>query len=112
MKTLLRIITVFFLFGALVSCSSTNDFTTMCGYFDDLEKELQTKELSPDQKFTFINDKVINNLAEGSAARESWNAIVGYVKVEGRYALFKSAAEATIKSDWHCDSMRVLLKDI
>jgi len=112
MKTLLRIITVFLLFGALASCSKTNDFTTMCGYFDALILELQAKELSPEQKFTFINDRVTKNLPVGSAAVESWNAIVGYVKVEGRYALFKDAAEATIKSDWQCDSMQALLKDI
>lgn len=112
MKILLRTITVFLFIGSLVSCDQADDFTMLCGYFDDLEKELQTKQLSSDQKFTFINDKVANNMPADSAARESWNAVIGFVQVEGRYTLFKNAAEATINDDWQCDSMQSLLKDI
>lgn len=112
MKFILRTMAVVLFIGSLASCDKTNDFTTMCGYFDVLEKDLLTNKLSSDQKFSFINDQVTKNFPTDSAARESWNAVLGFEPVEGRYALFKEAAEATLNNAWQCHSMQALLKDI
>jgi len=112
MKILLRYLALVLFIGSLVSCDTTNDFTMLCGYFDALEKDVLTKKLNSDQKFALINDQVTKNMSANSAARESWNAVLGFEPVEGRYALFKDAAEATLNNAWQCDSMQALLKDI
>ena len=112
MKIILRTIAVVLFIGTLVSCDKTNDFDVMCGYFDGLEKDLLTQKLTADQKFTIINEQVVKNLPTESSAQESWNAVLGFVPIEGRYALFKSAAEATLNKSGQCNSMQALLKDI
>ncbi len=108
MNILLRYISLVLVIGTLVSCDKTNDFNMLCGYFDLLEKDLLNKKLTSDQKFTFINDQVTKNMSSDSAARETWNAVIGYEPGEGRYVLFKEAAEATLNNAWQCDSMQVL----
>jgi len=98
---------------SLVSCdNTTNDFDLLCGYFDELEKLNSQQEMTADNKFNFINDLVSKNLTEDSAARISFNAIVGYAPANGRYALYKTTTEEELNKSWQCDSMKVLLQDL
>jgi len=100
-------------FVSLVSCeNTTSDFDLLCGYFDALGKHNSQQEMTADDKFKFINGLVSENLIEESAARISFNAIVGYVPVDGRYALYKSTTEEVLGKSWQCDSMEALLQDL
>ena len=96
----------------VAACSSTNDFDTVCSYFEQLEETARVKTLSSDEKFTFINELINKNMPTENPAKESWNAVVGYLPPEGRYAIYKDAAESTLERSWQCTSMETLLKDI
>jgi len=99
-----------FSFLALISCDNTNDFDQVCGYFDSLEEEIVNREMSSDDKFKFIYDHIIKNLSPDSPAKISFDAVIGYVPVEGRYALYIDAAESTLHKNWKCESMDTLLQ--
>ena len=96
----------------LSSCSQVNDFNLTCNYFDMLQTENKKNALNPKQKFLFIDKLVHKNLPSTSAARQTWEAIVGFVPAEGRYNLYKEAAEVTLNAKWQCSSMKILLKNI
>ena len=97
---------------SLFACDQRNDFDIVCSYFDTLEKEKNVVELTSLQKYNYINELISENLSAESDARESWDAIVGYVPAEGRYKMYKEAAEASIEKPWQCQSLQSLLKDI
>lgn len=96
----------------LSACDQRNDFDMVCGYFDMLEKEEKLADLTSLQKYNYINELISKNLSTESEARESWNAIVGYVPAEGRYSMYKEAAEASLEKPWQCESIQSILKDI
>lgn len=95
----------------LTSCGKVNDFDLVCGYFDKLDIKNNKKDLSPEKKYHFINNLVKKNISSNSPAVQSWNAVIAYLPSEGRYNLYKDAAEVTLKKTWQCTSMEKLLKD-
>jgi len=107
---LLKNTLLFVVLVTLTSCSKVNDFDLICGYFDKLVVENNKKELSPEQKYHFINSLVKENISSTSPAVESWNAIIAFLPAEGRYDLYKDAAEVTLNTPWQCSSMQYLLK--
>lgn len=107
---LLKNTLLFVALGTLTSCSKVNDFDLICGYFDKLVIENNKKKLSQEQKYHFINSLIKENISSASPAVESWNAVVGFLPAEGRYNLYKDAAEATLNTPWQCSSMRKSLK--
>ena len=109
MNILQRSLVLFISIIALTSCNKINDFDLLCGYFDNLTVENNKKEFSSEQKFQFINELVKKNISTNSPARESWQAVIGFLPAEGRYALYKEAAEVTLNKNWHCSSMQILL---
>jgi len=112
MNNIYRLILLSFFFISLISCENTNDFDLVCSYFDSLEKETIKDNMSSDKKFNYINDLISKNLSSDNPARESFNAVVGYVPAEGRYALYIDAAESTLNKSWQCESMNSLLQDL
>lgn len=105
---------LFIIFSSIVltACERLNEFDVICGYFDALDQKVKVGGVTSDQSFSFINELVSNNLSEDSTARESWVAVMGFEPVEGRYDLFKEAAEVTLGADWQCPSMKSLLKTL
>ena len=107
---LLKNTLLFVVLVTLTSCSKVNDFDLICGYFDKLVVENNKKELSPEQKYHFINSLIKENISSTSPAVESWNAVLGFQPTKDRYNLYKDAAEVTTNTPWHCSSMQKLLK--
>lgn len=106
----LTILFLVFSLSSLASCDNKNDFDLVCNYFDSMQKENAVNTLSPDEQYDFINNLIIKNLSANSPATVSFNAVIGYVPVKGRYALYVDAAETTLNKKWSCPSMKTLLQ--
>ncbi len=111
MNNIYRFVLLSFSFISLISCANTNDFDLVCSYFDSLAKETIKSDLSSDKKFNYINNFITKNLSSDSPAKASFNAVVGYVPVESRYASYIDAAESTLDMSWKCKSMNTLLHE-
>jgi len=109
MNTTIKLLLLSFALMILSSCSNKmNDFDLMCDFFDTLAME--NKNMTSSQKATFINELAAKKLSSDSPALESLKAVVGFEPAEGRYSLYKDAAEVTIKKDWECASIKKQLK--
>ena len=112
MNSILRLVLLSISFISLISCDNRNDFDLVCSYFVPLKQENTNNNLSSDEKFNYINNLISKNLSIDSPAKISFNAVIGYVPVEGRYALYIDAAESTLNKSWQCESMNTLLQDL
>ena len=101
----LKLLTFTSLILLLSSCSKTNDFNTLCSYFDSLAKETSIDSMSPLDKHNFIHERVIRDLNSNSNARVSWEALVNFTPASGRYEMFIEAAKSSSHEAWECASM-------
>lgn len=95
----------------LLSCSKSNDFDSLCLFYNTLENESNLVNMSAKDKFEYINALVNTKLAENSDARASWYAIINLTP-EMRYQLFTEAAESSLNKSWRCDSLKNHIVDI
>lgn len=94
---------------ALCGCNNNkelNDFDMVCRYFYELEKLVESEQLTSDQRNDFIMSRLDENLP-ASPARTSWEA-VSYAIPEDRYEIYKTGAESALGVDWSCRPMEKL----
>lgn len=90
------------------ACSGKQkDFDSVCGYFKELESQLDQTTLVPDERRLFIHAKVVENLSPTSDARIAWETIV-VAEASSIYSLFVLAAESAGVSNWQCPIMEKL----
>ena len=96
----------FFGIITLFSCSKSHtDFDYVCDSFNELNRHPSLESLSPEDRFTFINKKVID-LPSSSNARKVWELLSA--TTDEKYSLFKQAADEVTGNEWSCISMEEL----
>lgn len=79
-------------------------FDLICHYFEILDIKLQNEEMSGQQKFEFINSRVIKGLSNSNPARETWDVVM-YAVPDERYEMFQYTVNEVLGSGWKCDAM-------
>jgi len=115
MKNTFSYIVLLFLIGFVLSCDQKNDFDLVCQYFDALEqdktegKKVKLDNKRPNYSFSFINDRIENNISPDSAAVMLWVGVVSLEPVDLRYKIFTDAVTEALNKPWQCVSMKEYL---
>ncbi len=98
----------FLLIAIITGCSpQKTEFDQVCGYFSELQSQLEQRSLSAAERGHYILGKVLQTLPVDSDARIAWEAIAN-AEASQRYNLFVEAAASTGINNWQCPSMQQL----
>lgn len=86
---------------------TTNDFDKVCGYFIELSKQKDLRQMTQAQRNDFITARIADTLDPNSDAKAAWDAVSHAVPAQ-RYELFKSSTESVLNRDWQCPAMEQL----
>lgn len=92
----------------LVGCS--NDYAAICSYYDQLAAHPKLEQLSPNDKYLFIKDKM-QALNSKNDAFVMWRLLDNVVPLD-RYYMFKYGVKDISGQEWHCPSMEALAATI
>lgn len=109
----LKVVASLCLFFVLTACNednseATDGFTQICSVFKQAQASGNT---SAGQINTALDQLLENSLSEKDSAHIAWTAIRSAVASQ-RYALFVTAAEDTLKTDWSCPEMETLVSNL
>ncbi|GAA3943735.1 hypothetical protein [Litoribacillus peritrichatus] len=91
----------------LILSGCSNDFNTICTYYDELSKHPSIDSLSPKERYNLISKKVDD--LDDSNAKAIWS-VLGTAAADEQYEIFQRAAvETDGGSDWECPTMEALM---
>ncbi len=103
MRTTIIFIVLFFFANSAVS-SKIHDFDVICQIFT----EAQNSSFNKEQLNRYIEENVKDRI-RSKDVKDAYYSIFHLVP-EKRYAIFKQAAELTLKREWDCQAAKKLIQ--
>lgn len=91
--------------------SAENDFDRLCDYFEKLDKTPTIKIMSRSQKFSFVNEFVVEGLPVTSSARKTWEVVV-YAVPDERYDIVQATSMELLNKNWKCNVMKKHISNV
>ncbi len=99
----LRLFFISILFLSNISCTKLAGFDEVCQIYTEANNSKMSKQ--------DLNDYIFNNIAKRVYSPDALetHSIIFQVPSKERYVIFKQAAEASLKQNWDCAPMQILM---